>query len=1066
MTRQLGSICASVCIGIAAVAVSVRLSAPDADALSAGPSAVQRDDQKSRYPAFEVGAIQPFAFTAEPALWVINQPGNRLVKLDPLTLAVQEQIPIGLGGASVFERPGTDELWITDRVQGCVTVVSRSRGAITHTIRVGAEPHSLCFSPSGDRAWVSCSAVDRVDVVSTATYSVVQSIAIPAREPRAIVHAAGKVWVASFLSGNGTAAAGTTADPLAAASIGPTQGPSTTALPDRDLFAIVPGALGADVLDRSVTKTRLGTTLFNMHVRPGTNELWIPNTEALNADHKGEKSFVGGRVVSNRITVVDAAGIAPTRVLDLDVIAPPGVRCAQPTGIAFDASGTRAYVCGYGSDIVAVLQIMQSGALYWRGHVNLPPRFGYPAGTAPRMCTLSPDGGTLYVLNRNDVSVARIAIASLPLSTPYAIDSPLPTSIGFEASSGEERLGRHLFTDGRNSKSLTSSCASCHVDGHTDGIVWDLSRYLDPEGTPPAQTQFGLDVKGPLVTQSTRRMEEVAPYHWRGEKLDLTEFNQTFITLLDREVNGVPAHVGADFQYLIHFINRLAWPANPLQKADRTLTSEEAAGASLFQTLPVLGGRTCADCHTLPLGTRGEVVAESAGGVLHSADVPSLRGVATKAGVPHAVGGAFGTRPELGAGLTHAGVHATIEDAILRPDHAFPGQPHFAITPLQAQQIAAFLRAFDTGLAPATAFQTTVRADNLTAARDELQYLRTQADAGNCDLVVMRTPPPGATTATFARTGVYVPELSSWRLADATLAPVDQAFLLSEAAAGSPVTFVGMPLGAGWSHGVDRDMDGLFDVDEARLGSGADRSDTDGDSFPDGYEIQLGANPLAYDVSIQGDTVAPQLVGQVRLVYATTNTLKIEFRTSEPCRVHMRLNGGPPVQRIPLDHQVDTEHWVILTDLSPGTAYTIGLEMRDPSNNIHTDTSASFSTLPTTFPDPVHVSAMQLAVASGNGPTTLRGSITLKAGGQPAAAQYEVHTAIYRQSPGGALTMVAPDLVGWTAANGIAAVRMALPAGSPPGSTWYAVVTRIDAPSGAPPYVLAYDVLRHTSVVH
>jgi DNA-binding beta-propeller fold protein YncE len=997
---------------------------------------------------------------------VVNQPGNRLAMLDPATLAIQEQIPIGLGGASVFERPGTDELWVVDRVQGCVSVVSRTQKSITHTVRVGAEPHSLCFSPSGDRAWVTCSAVDRVDVVSTATYSVVQSIAIPAREPRAIVFAAEKVWVASFLSGNGTSAAGTPAAPLDADSIGVTQGTGLTPLPDRDLFAIVPGALGSDALDPAATKTHLGTTLFNLHVRPGTNELWIPNTEALNAGNKGEKSFIGGRVVANRITVVDAAGVQPTRVLDIDVIAPQGVRCAQPTGIAFDASGSRAYVCGYGSDIVAVLQVMPSGALYWRGHVNLPPRFGYPAGTAPRTCTISPDGSALFVLNRNDVSVARIDLATLPLSTPYAVDSALPTSIGFEASSGEERLGRHLFTDGRNSKSLTSSCASCHVDGHTDGVVWDLSKYLDPEGTPPAQVQFGLDVKGPLVTQSTRRMEEVAPYHWRGEKLDLSVFNDTFVTLLEREVNGVPQNVGSDFQYLIHYINRLAWPANPLEGADRSLSTEEAAGAQLFETLPVLGNLTCASCHTLPLGSRGEVVAESAGGVLTSADVPSLRGVATKVGVPFVVGGAFGTRPELGAGLTHAGVHATLEDAILRPDHALPGQTHFALTALQAQQIAAFLRAFDTGLAPATAFQSTARADNVASSGADLRYLRTQAEAGNCDVVVMRTPPMGATPATFARTGVYEPGVGSWRLADSAAALVDDSFLLAEATAGFPVTFVGMPRGAGWSHGVDRDMDGIFDVDEARIGTWADRSDSDGDHFPDGYEVQFGTSPLAYDLSVPGDTVAPQLVGQVRLVYATTNTLKIEFRTSEPCRVHLHLNGGPAVQRVPLDHQVDTEHWVILSELEPGTAYAIGLEMRDPALNIHTDTSATFSTLPTTFPDPVHVDAMQLSIGSGGGQTTLKASITLKAGGGPAGSLYRVHTAIYRQAPGGALTVVAPDVVGFTTQNGVAGVRIVLPPGSPAGSTWWAVVTGVDAPPGAPPYVLAYDALRYTSVQH
>src|SRR4029434_2913170 len=91
-----------------------------------------------------------------------------------------------------------------------------------------------------------------------------------------------------------------------------------------------------DRVDLSATATGVGTVLFNVHARPGTQQLWIPNTEALNADHRGQANFVAGQFVSNRITVVDTTGANPPRILDLDAIAPPDRKCTQPGYIEFD----------------------------------------------------------------------------------------------------------------------------------------------------------------------------------------------------------------------------------------------------------------------------------------------------------------------------------------------------------------------------------------------------------------------------------------------------------------------------------------------------------------------------------------------------------------------------------------------------------------------------------------------------------------------------------------------------------------------------------------------------------
>ena len=62
--------------------------------------------------------------------------------------------------------------------------------------------------------------------------------------------------------------------------------------------------------------------------------------------------------------------------------------------------------------------------------------------------------------------------------------------------------------------------------------------------------------------------------------------------------------------------------------------------------------------------------------------------------------------------------------------------------------------------------------------------------------------------------------------------------------------------------GTDSDGDGLSDAHEASLGTDPNNSDTDGDSLPDGWEVNghdfvdlaaLGANPLRKDIFIEID---------------------------------------------------------------------------------------------------------------------------------------------------------------------------------------------------------------------
>jgi len=1027
---------------------------------------IPRDNQKGRYLNFERAQLAPLVLSANGSrLYTLNSPGARVEIFDSSSDTRLAEIPVGLGAVSLARRPGTEELWVVDEVASSVLVVDPQALTITRTIRVGAQPHGIAFTDSGDRAYVTCSAANRVDVLLGASGALVKSIAIPASDPRGIIWQNGRAWLVSFTSGNNTAPIGAPGNPGKVVGVKKITGPGVTPLPDRDLFSIVtqPNPL-LDALDPAATRTGLGTTLFNVCPRPGTSELWIPNTDALNADHRGEKNFVAGQVVSNRITVVDTSNSAPPVVLDLDAIAPPDAKCAQPTSVSFDPSGTRAYVTAFGSDQLVVLDLQAGPQVAWSGVVTLPPKQFYPRGTGPRASLLGPSGTKLYVYERVDNSVTAVDLSALPGGGNFVVNGSLPFTLGFEGITDEERLGRHLFANANFSKSLTSSCASCHIDGHRDGLAWNLGNFLDPEGTPDDQLTFPIDDKGALVTQSVRRLQDQAPYHWRGEKHSINDFQSAFVTLLENQVGGQPAPIGPDFQYLRHYLNHLVYPPNPRAQLDRRYSAAALAGANVFLQKPVLGSLTCSSCHQLPIGTGGDLVSEVADGMIRSADVPALRGVGDKGAPAFVIGGDFGTRTELGAGWTHGGGAATLHDAVVRIDPQ-TGLPIFNLTAQEADQIVAFLNEFDSGLAPSTGYIATANAANAaTFQATELSYLELQAQRGNCDLVFYCSPrlPAGAPIQMHGR---FDSTSGKFQPASRSAPALSGSSLISEAAAGRPVTFVGLPLGMGYPFGLDRDCDGLWDIDEQLKGTDPEEWDTDGDGYPDGYELDWGMNPLVANSS-SPDTQAPKLAGPVRLLWASTNTLKFEFETTEMTKIWLSYNGGYVVQRLPLGPPAyDTHHDVVLDGLDPNSTIQVQLLLKDPSGNQTIDTSTVFHTRPRVLGEPAALGQIALSVVAGQ-PNQLRADVALVCGGQPAGAGYVVRGALYQVLFGGALVALTQNVQAASGSNGTATLTVPLPPPQAPSSTLIFVVHDVLPPGGAAPYVLALDAQLFGSIAY
>ncbi|MCP3914751.1 MAG: hypothetical protein GY711_04225 [bacterium] len=1026
---------------------------------------IPRDNHKGRWINHNVEPLAPIAWAPDSSLFYIaNTHDSSIAVFNPVTMNSLAEIPVGPGIASIHLRPGANELWCVDRVTSSVTVIDLSIAVIRYTIPVGDGPHGLAFTASGDRAYVSCSAVDQVDVIDAGSYSVVNSIDIPARDPRAIVRVGGAIYVASHLSGNGTAPIGAPGSGGAQPSVEVrhvTEFPGTNPLPDRDLFVIpITSDPTTDLLDPTRTVTEIGTILRNAHMRPGTSEIWIPHTDALNGVIQGDKNFIEGQVVRNRIAVFDPINPANPTFIDLDNLAPTlEHRCSPATGIAFHDH--YAFAAGYGSHSVMVMDTATT-PVTWVGTIRVIQERITPSvsltpeqdGAGPRVPTISPDGQYLVILNSGEGSVTKVELSDIPFNTPgfeYVADEA--ERLGWDPLPREIVQGRIDFARTKNSASRTSSCESCHVGGHTDGLSWDLSGFLDEEGTPRDEIHLPIDHKGPLFTQSARRLREVGPWHWRGEQKSLMDFDGAFVGLLERisPTTGETASLGIQFNYTQRYMDTIAWPANPNTPADREYTQAQLEGADLYMNKPVRNGLACVDCHSLPLGTSGEIVDNTVGGLTTTTVIPPLRGVAEKLLSPlFVVGGDFGERTELGTGLGHAGSEASwLTHLLAQPG----GTQRHTLSAAEAIKIVDFLKAFDTGLAPSTAFQVTADATNATSVlANELTYLMDQADLGHCDLIYRAG----------AFSGLYDPARRDFGQASVALPRLDALSLINQAIAGTPITFIGVPLWTGYSTALDSDNDRILDLDEATFGTNPRFWDTDHDFRPDGYETLHGTDPLD-PTSRPNDTTAPGVNGQPEIIFRTQNTIKFEFRTNELAKILVSYDGGLPVLRAPIYPFYDDRFSVIVNRLEPGTQYNLEIEMEDPSGNI-SQVILSTSTTAMVAPAPIYIEDVSLAHGAAN---ALNAQVELtRDGSLPVGLGYTVHAAIYRIPFFGLPTVITDDVSAAVNGNGQANFSLQVPSAFRVrgGGLYYFIVHTVDGPAGGAVYVEANDIAHFDSL--
>lgn len=800
-------------------------------------SAVFQDSSPRPFWNFETNLVHPLRVSADgERLFCVNPPEGALEVYSLSDLddpVLMRSIPVGLEPCSVTERT-SDEVWVVDSLSDSVSVVSLSAGGVIDVLEVGDEPADVCFAGAPERAFVTCSASDEVYVFDTSSRAEVGVIPIFGKDPRALAPSpdGGSVWVAVQRSGNGTTIIGEADAPAPPAPWDPSL-PSApqSGLIVRDDDPNWSHIVSWDVVDTDLVRIdagtlnileeieAVGTILYDLVVDPLDGHVFVAATEARNLvsfvqnlKAHSIKSLVSE--VTPGLASVEAHDLNPG--IDYGVLPNDAARAtalAEPVALVLDEASGLIYVAAQGTDRVGVLD--RNGVR--QGMIELGAS-GANVDTSsirgPRGLALHPSESRLYVYERFAHALAVVDTQSLNVITEVALEyDPTPANIS---------LGRRFNYDAKRSGNGTMSCAACHIDGDIDLLAWDLG---DPEGEVVASTgsvTFPFDqvsvedhhpMKGPMTTQALRGLGGVAPYHWRGEKKELVDFNEAF------GPEGILAGDELDRVELSNFIEWLesgTYPPNPNQTLERGLVSSPqnanaAAGevaffADVIDTTPLFGFDveiSCVACHTFEAGnfsgTNGEIIGGAVLDESQAQKVAHLRNVYRRTGFDQSA-----AEVKAGFGFIHDGSIGTVMD--------FLGINAFSLWPQnKMDDIAEFVLAFDTGTAPILGYRALVDSSHFAGAEllQKIGLLESRAAAGDIDLV-LRGLFGGVERACFYEpsTGLYLP--------DRALDPaVDRQWLLDQAQAGVLAgCFIGVSPGEGVRFARDRDSDGVLDGDE------------------------------------------------------------------------------------------------------------------------------------------------------------------------------------------------------------------------------------------------------------
>jgi YVTN family beta-propeller protein len=353
---------------------------------------------------------------------------------------------------------------------------------------------------------------------------------------------------------------------------------------------------------------------------------WHPRGEFALATLNRTKNLVPmtrilqGWTITNGLAVLWRDGRVDQVLLD-----EPQRYFADVTEVAITPDGRRAFATSAGTDSVAVIDVEKLVALVRRmsdadRRELLPNWLGasaefvvarLPVKSNPRGVAVAPDGASAWVANTLDDSLSVIDVADASVVARVDLGGPKERT--------HLRWGEQLFHSAGVTFQRQFACATCHPDGHVDGLTYDIEAD-------------GIGVS-PVDNRTLRGIYDTDPFKWEGTNPTLArQCGARLAVFFTRASPFTPEELRAVNDYTV----TISRPPNRHRPLGAPLSEAQRRGKVVFERTRTNDGREippegqCAFCHFAPYFTdreRRDVGTRHASDRQGSFDVPHLNNI-------------------------------------------------------------------------------------------------------------------------------------------------------------------------------------------------------------------------------------------------------------------------------------------------------------------------------------------------------------------------------------------------------------------------------------------------------